>query len=201
MSDSKPTKRELTSASRKDAILEAAVTCFIENGYHQTGVRDIAKRADVSLGNLYNYFSGKTEVLAEIAAIERAELEPFLQILARSAPAMDLLEEFVRAYTQHLSAPETVILALEITVEAIREPGIADLFTESREGLITALAEVLERGLNQGSMRKSGTTSETAHLILEIIEGTAFRHGIEEVPLDKLIDNEVEFIRAAISVS
>ena len=57
MPNRKPTKREMTSARRKDAILAAAVSCIIQNGYHQTGVRDIAKKADVSLGNLYNYFS------------------------------------------------------------------------------------------------------------------------------------------------
>lgn len=198
MSGKPPTKREATSARRKTAILEAAVMCFIENGYHQTGVRDIAKRAGVSLGNLYNYFVGKTEVLAEIAAIERAELEPYLEILAKDAPAMEVLEEFVAGYTQHLSSPETIVLTLEITVEAIRELEIADLFTDSRQQLITAVSKVLDRGASEGSMRRIANTSETAHLILEITEGTAFRHGIAEVPLKTLMANEMDFIRAAI---
>jgi len=201
MTESKPTKRELTSARRKKAILDAAVICFIENGYHQTGVRDIAKRADVSLGNLYNYFSGKIEVLAEIAAIERADLEPFLRILSNDAPAEAVIDKFIRAYTKHLSAPETVILALEITLEAIREPEIADLFMESRERLISAIANALQRGVTDGTFRKTVAPWETAHLILEIIEGTAFRHGIEEVPLNTLVENEIEFIRAAIAAS
>lgn len=199
MPNKAPTKRQETSAKRKNAILEAAVMCFIENGYHQTGVRDIAKRAGVSLGNLYNYFAGKNEVLAEIASIERAELEPYLKILAKEAPALEVLEEFVPAYTRHLSAPETVILALEITVEAIREPAIADLFTESRQRLIDAIAKILERGAGEGSFRKTRSALETAHLILEIMEGTAFRHGIEEVPLKTLVENELEFVLAAIS--
>lgn len=200
MARTAPRNREQASAQRKNAILEAAVTCFIENGYHQTGVRDIAKKAGVSLGNLYNYFAGKTEVLAEIAAIERAELEPFLQILAKDAPALDVLEEFAPAYTRHLSAPETIILALEITVEAIREPNIADLFKESRSRLISALGQVLERGANEGSMRKTQSATETAHLILEVMEGTAFRHGIEERPIETLIEIELAFIRAAVKV-
>ena len=199
MPDRKPTKREMTSARRKDAILAAAVTCFIENGYHQTGVRDIAKKADVSLGNLYNYFSGKADVLAEIARIERAELEPFLKILGKETPALDVLEEFIPAYTRFLAKPETVVLALEITLEAIREIEIADLFTESRNTLIAGIAAVLGRGAKEGSMRQMRSHPETAHLILEIMEGTAFRHGIEDVELKALLDNELEFIRAAIA--
>ena len=69
------TKRSKAVARRREQILEAAVTCFIENGYHQTGVRDIARRAGISLGNLYNHFPGKHDVLAEIAALERATAE------------------------------------------------------------------------------------------------------------------------------
>jgi AcrR family transcriptional regulator len=199
MPDREPTKREITSARRKDAILAAAVSCIIENGYHQTGVRDIAKKADVSLGNLYNYFSGKADVLAEIARIERAELEPFLNILEKDAPALELLEEFVPAYTRYLAKPETIILALEITLEAIREIEIADLFTESRNTLIAAIAAVLECGATEGCMRQMRSYSETAHLVLEIMEGTAFRHGIEDVELRALVENELEFIRAAIA--
>ncbi|MEM8554015.1 MAG: TetR/AcrR family transcriptional regulator [Pseudomonadota bacterium] len=200
MSKNEPTKRQQAAAQRKNVILEAAVTCFIENGYHQTGVRDIARKAGISLGNLYNYFAGKTAVLAEIARIERAELEPFLAILQKDAPAFDVLDAFVPAYTRHLSAPETVILVLEITLEAIREPAIADLFTESRTALIDALTRVLENGVQQGSMRSIVSPSESAQLILDIIESTAFRHGIEDVPLPKLLDNQNDFIRAALSV-
>ncbi len=199
MKTNEPTKREKASAQRKNAILNAAVMCFIENGYHQTGVRDIARKAGVSLGNLYNYFASKTEVLVEIAAIERAELEPFLQILAQDKPALDVLDTFIPAYSRHLSAPETVILALEITLEAIREAHIAELFTESRNTLINTIAGVLERGILEGSLRKLESTSETAHLILEIMEGTAFRHGIEDVPMTVLLKNQHAFIRAAIS--
>jgi AcrR family transcriptional regulator len=57
------TKRDKELKSRRAHILEAALMSLLEKGYHQTGVRDIAKRAGVSLGNLYNHFSGKHAVL------------------------------------------------------------------------------------------------------------------------------------------
>ena len=37
--------REKATAKRRNQILEAAVMCFLERGYHQTGVRDIAAEA------------------------------------------------------------------------------------------------------------------------------------------------------------
>lgn len=195
----KPTKRAQATAERKRAILEAAVMCFIETGYHQTGMRDIAKRAGVSLGNLYNHFAGKTDILAEIAAIERDELTPFLEILAQVAPARDVLAEFATTYTQHLSAPETIILTLELTSEAIRHAGIADLFMDSRGMLVDALTDLLQRGVDDGTLRASKSATETAFLLLQMMEGAAFRHGIEGVPIEAVVDNQLEFIQAALA--
>ncbi|HDO1150981.1 TPA: helix-turn-helix transcriptional regulator, partial [Aeromonas salmonicida] len=40
---------------RRELIIQAALGCFIERGFHQTGMRDIAAAAGVSLGNLYNH--------------------------------------------------------------------------------------------------------------------------------------------------
>lgn len=193
------TNREKATAKRKNAILESAVMCFIESGYHQTGMRDIAKRADVSLGNLYNHFGGKADILAEIAQIERAEMEPFLQLLVRQAHALDVLTEFVPAYTRYLAKPEHVILSLEITSEAIRDPLIAALFVESRQAMIEALENLLVRGASEGNMRQTQNAAETAYFLLDIMESTAFRHGIEEVPLENLLDNQWEFIAAAVA--
>ena len=57
------TDKEKSIHPRKIEIVHAAVTCFLERGYHQTGVRDIAKQAEVSLGNLYIHFKGKEALL------------------------------------------------------------------------------------------------------------------------------------------
>ena len=51
---------------RKDArpaeILDAALACFAENGFAATRLDDIAKRAGVTRGTLYLYFSSKEDL-------------------------------------------------------------------------------------------------------------------------------------------
>lgn len=192
------TKRDKASAQTRRKILEAAVACFLEDGYHQTGVRSIAKRAGVSLGNLYNHFPGKHDVLAEVAALERAELEPFLKLLAKPSPPPKVLAKFVAGYAKYLSAPENVILSIEITSEAIRKPDIAEMFLGNRADLIAALAAVLERGIIGGDFRRMSATGETAHLILEMIEGSAYRCVLGGIPMRKLLKGVREFIFAAL---
>jgi len=196
---SEGTKRDQAAARRRALILDAAVMCFLENGYHQTGVRDIAKRAGVSLGNLYNHFPGKHDVLAEIAALERAELEPMLDLLDRSGAAPAVLDRFVTAYATYLAKPENVILTIEITSEAIRKPDIGELFVANRAELVEALAAVLTRGVAEGAFRAMADARDTAHLIVELIEGSAYRSVLGERTMRGMLGGLQDFIRAAVA--
>lgn len=49
--------------NRRLEILRAAGRAFRQHGLAETGMRDIAKAADLSPANLYNYFQGKHELL------------------------------------------------------------------------------------------------------------------------------------------
>jgi AcrR family transcriptional regulator len=48
---------------RRGQIIAAAIELFGKNGYHSTTIRDIAKRAEVSIGTIYQYVSDKEDVL------------------------------------------------------------------------------------------------------------------------------------------
>ncbi len=51
---------------KKIVIEDAAKELFIKQGFHATSMRDIAKRAGVSLGNLYNYYQTKEAIVESI---------------------------------------------------------------------------------------------------------------------------------------
>lgn len=53
-------------AERKEVIEDAARELFIKQGFHATSMRDISKRAEVSLGNLYNYYPTKESIFESI---------------------------------------------------------------------------------------------------------------------------------------
>ncbi len=160
--------------------------CFQEQGYHQTGVRDIAARAGVSLGNLYNHFPGKHDVLVEIANLERKEMEPFLGILNEDAPASNVLAKFINAYIKYMAMPENVILGLEIGSEAIRQPDLGELFLENRNELVKALASLIERGSASGEFKPYSEPILVAPLIIETIEGAALRSVTMNVPMGSI---------------
>lgn len=57
---------EAIRKQKKELILNTALTLFAENGFHQTSMEQIAKKAGISKGLTYNYFESKNAVLDEI---------------------------------------------------------------------------------------------------------------------------------------
>lgn len=55
-------KGEVTRLSIEDA----AIGLFLEQGYHATSMRQIAERAGLALGGIYNHFSSKDEIFEAI---------------------------------------------------------------------------------------------------------------------------------------
>lgn len=160
---------------RKLEIVEAAVTCFLEKGYHQTGVRDIVGHAGVSLGNLYNHFKGKEAILVFIAEIEGQELSDFIERLSSTDDPRATLEWFVTDYAAYVALPENALLGVEILTESLRNPTIADVFGRNRDRLIAALADCLTQGGKSGVFGSRMDPRVIACLILDALEGQGLR--------------------------
>ncbi len=60
--------------SLREQILSAAHQCFRERGFKCATMHHIAKRAGMSVGNLYNYFGGKEAIIDEMAQREVGRL-------------------------------------------------------------------------------------------------------------------------------
>ncbi len=44
---------------RRESILEAALACFVERGFHGTAIPQIAEAANIAAGTIYHYFDSK----------------------------------------------------------------------------------------------------------------------------------------------
>lgn len=61
-----PSLRERHAAQTREAVLEAAYRLFIENGYTQTTIGQIAKEAGVSVQTIYTSVGNKGELIAAL---------------------------------------------------------------------------------------------------------------------------------------
>ena len=75
------------------AIEDAAISLFLEQGYHATSVRQIADKAGLALGGIYNHFSSKDEIFQGIII----DKHPYKQILpAILAAEGETVDEFFK---------------------------------------------------------------------------------------------------------
>lgn len=63
--DPKEMHKEAARLTRRK-ILRAAMECFASHGYHNTTIRQIASRADVTMGAVYHHFQNKKELLMQM---------------------------------------------------------------------------------------------------------------------------------------
>ena len=61
-------RREKNKERTRRAILAAARSCFTASGVGATTMDQIAERADVARGTLFNYFPAKADIVAELIA-------------------------------------------------------------------------------------------------------------------------------------
>lgn len=76
MSPRSPNQFKEIRSEKRSLIMDTALEYFAREGFHNTTINHIAKHAGISKGLLYNYFTSKDELLAEI--IDRSVSEMYL---------------------------------------------------------------------------------------------------------------------------
>lgn len=77
-------RRERKKAATRQALTDAALRLFLERGYDDVGVREIAEAADVSVTTLFKHFPGGKEALV---FDQDADREAALVAAVRERPA------------------------------------------------------------------------------------------------------------------
>jgi AcrR family transcriptional regulator len=174
-----------TMSKKQQHILESAAICFIKKGFHQTSIRDIAIQANISLGNLYNHFKGKTELISKIALLEAQELYTIEKKLYSQDNPNKAIKEFINDYFDYVVLPENTLLGAEITAEAMRNPSIATQFLQTQNRLAKGITKHLQEGQKQNLFRLNQKEVSFAYMIIDLVERSAQRVAFESFDTKK----------------
>ncbi|MHC1561350.1 TetR/AcrR family transcriptional regulator [Actinomycetospora sp. C-140] len=138
----------------REAITRAARESFAERGYHGTSIRDIARRAGLSLSALYHWHAGKQELLA--ALIEESIDEYFRRCDAALRAAGDdpagRLAALVRATVEY-----RVSRRVESTIATSEWRNLEPQHRERLDGMRAAAtrlwADLIDDGVARGVFR------------------------------------------------
>jgi len=94
MTDPPLGRRERKKAATRQAIADAALRLFLERGYDQVGIRDIADAADVSTTTLFKHFTGKEALVFD----QDEDREAGLVAAVRNRPAGQAILDALRRH-------------------------------------------------------------------------------------------------------
>lgn len=189
-----PVKRR-SGLRTRDAILEAARQLFLRQGYHATGMREIAQETGISLSAVYNHFSSKEEILQEILA-ERNLYKIMAEALARARgeTVAELMESGFAEIMSALLGKEDLLVLLFIDVLEFRGRHAARLAAGAIPQILRFFQRLHLVGRRRGELRDiSPVLLGRAYIQLVfssfILENVLELFGHEEVRLPLAVED------------
>ena len=130
---SPPNARAGRATARREKVIQAARTAFKANGFHATGIAQIAHASGVAVGQIYRDFANKEAIVAEIetriAAAARAGHLPAQDASLTAAALIGALHEALVGplAPDNLDDPAKLRDAVQtLTLMALRAVGVMD---------------------------------------------------------------------------
>lgn len=147
-------------SSRRVAILKAARDVFDARGYTPATVDEIARKAGIAKGSIYNYFSSKevlfAEVFTEAFEIEHADVD---RLVREQLPAAEKLQRLLDYVFDRLeSFTRSGRLVMELWAEATKKDKLTEAMTDIHAYWRTCIRTILEEGVRNGEFSERTST-------------------------------------------
>jgi len=152
-------KSEIIKKEKRNLFIISSLSVFEEKGFNNTRIKDITKKAGTSVGNFYNYFKSKEEVI-EVLISGLAELmiskfrELFVYFKENRIPPISAVKYLFRGYAKMFKAKSETFLIFFEQMGGMdkkyrtKRNEILDKFTYEVEKIIVKLIEFGARDQN-----------------------------------------------------
>jgi len=157
---------------RKKQLLRIALDVFIEKGYYGTSTREIARKAGVSSGLLFHYFSNKDSIYLELVKIGAEEMKINTE-RAMKAPCQYLFQTIKNTFEQLESNPsfgKMFVFMDNVQHTAVNEKEI-ELLLESAD-ICRQWNPIILEGQRRGEFRE-GNAHSLCVAVFGAIQGIA----------------------------
>lgn len=155
----------IKTESRRNAIVHAAASVFLEKGYASTTMSDIAERAGGSKATLYGYFPSKEDLFLE--TIKTLAEEHFAATFGRLSTGDDLratLRDFGRSMLAAITS-DAGLAMYRLMIAGAAAPGLGKrMFAQGPELADQTVTKLLEAAMASGQLRECNPRVAADHL-------------------------------------
>jgi AcrR family transcriptional regulator len=168
---SNPARWHRHPESRRQEILDAALTVFTEKGFSAARINDIAGRASISGGTIYLYFASKEEIFKSL--VEESTGPQVSQLVQATrefeGSSDDLLRIAVRTISAFLRSSDRAVLSRLIIAETGKFPELARFYrSQVTDRMLAVFEGIIRRGIARGEFR-SIDPADGARMVIALL--------------------------------
>ncbi|HEY2422220.1 MAG TPA: TetR/AcrR family transcriptional regulator [Neobacillus sp.] len=168
---------------KRVSILESALKCFGEKGYHTTTMDDIVAYSNMSKGLIYNYFKSKEELYVSLMDERSKGTLEYLRNQFKQIPtAKGKINEFFRVYREAALTEEWrsfIRVHLEFWLYSSRQEDLRELMNSRYKGQFRDfIAEIIEQGKETGEFKSSVRVDIVASLFWSFVDGICLHYSL-----------------------
>jgi AcrR family transcriptional regulator len=171
------TKRQEQASETKDRIYSAAIDLMDRDGFENITIADISKKAGVSVGAFYHYFTSKNDILAEIFR----KADEYFSTQVKSGLINGSIPEKIVEYFDHY-AKFNVHSGMEMT-QQLFSPKIK-FFIKKDRPMLTILSDLIQEGQQKKEIRADEDPEELSRLLFVMARGVVFDWSVYDGSYD-----------------
>jgi len=163
-------KSEIIKREKRDLFIMSALTVFEEKGFNNTRIKDITERANTSVGNFYNYFNSKEDVIEVlISGLTELMISKFRKLFfyfkQNRIPPISAVKDLFRGYAKMFKEKKETFLIFFEQMGGMEQKyrtkrnEILDNFSKEVEKIISKLIEYGARDQNPKITAKVWTST------------------------------------------
>jgi AcrR family transcriptional regulator len=147
----------MTKTNKKELFFEESLKLIHEKGFKATTLRDIAKRLDFEVANVYNYIESKQSLLEEYVVDTIVEFHSSIDYIVDSSyTPEDKLRTVVSHHIQMAVNKPYHLALIENEWRNLKEPKLT-YYLEQRESYKKKISTIISEGIKAGEFRSLNT--------------------------------------------
>jgi AcrR family transcriptional regulator len=145
-------------ATKHEDIVEAAMRAFLRKGFHAASMADIIAESGLSAGAIYGHFTGKSQIVLEVASrVVNTRIEQVEELATKDPmpPPATLIRIWTAGLVDDIGRPDMLV---QLWGESVTEPEVRKLVLV----LVSRLRAVYRSYISLGQQRRHGLSIEEA---------------------------------------
>jgi len=183
---------------RRHEILGATVHLFLEKGFRETSMREIAEAAEMGKSSLYDYFKTKDDILLWSVEDQIIDLTAAAkEIVNQPIPAIDRLRQVMKIHLEFLVSNKDFYLKLSFEVQRLAIDS-QQRIQAKRHAYQDIIRQLIDEGIQEDAFRPVDSLLVT-RLLITALTPTVFTSrptGTPQEMLDEAFDVIMKGIQA-----